>query len=76
MTTTSEGSYTAGSDFYIAYGEAFDAGYETDRTQTTFGRVLKGMDVIDTVTAMDRLGMGAETYAERLFLESVTIVER
>jgi cyclophilin family peptidyl-prolyl cis-trans isomerase len=76
VTTASEGPYTASSDFYIAYGKEFDAGFETDRRQSTFARVLSGMDVIDTITAKDRLGMGGETYAERLFMESVTIEER
>ncbi|MCW2736593.1 peptidylprolyl isomerase [Nocardioides sp.] len=76
VTTAGEGAYTAGSDFYIAYGKEFAAGFETNRIQTTFGRVLSGMDVINTVTAMDRLGMGGEVYAERLFMESVTIQER
>ena len=76
VTTAGEGPYTAGSDFYIAYGKEFDAGFETDRTQSAFARVLSGMEVIDTITAKDRLGMGGETYAERLFMESVTIEER
>jgi cyclophilin family peptidyl-prolyl cis-trans isomerase len=76
VTTTSEGPYTAGSDFYIAYGEAFDAGFATQRTQTVLGQVRSGMDVINTLTALDRLGMGGEDYAERLFIESVTIEER
>lgn len=76
VTTTSEGPYTAGSDFYIAYGEAFDAGFETQRTQTVLGRVQSGMGVIDTLTSLDRVGMGGEDYAERLFIESVTIEER
>lgn len=76
VTTAGEGPYTAGSDFYIAYGKEFDAGFETDRTQSAFARVLNGMKVIDTITAKDRLGMGGEIYAERLFMESVTIEER
>lgn len=76
VTTAGEGPYTAGSDFYIAYGERFDSGFETDRIQTTFGRVLRGMGVITTVTALDRAGMGGEAYAERLFMETVTIEER
>ncbi|WP_322921459.1 peptidylprolyl isomerase [Nocardioides renjunii] len=77
VTTAGTGApYTAGSGFFIAYGKEFDAGYRTDRVQTTFGRVLAGMDVIDTMTAMDRLGMGGEAFAERLFLESVTIERR
>ena len=76
VTTAGEGPYTAGSDFYIAYGKEFDAGYETNRSQSTFGRVLKGMDVIDTIAAGERFGMGGEAFAERLFMESVTIDER
>lgn len=76
VTTAGEGPYTAGSDFYIAYGKSFDSGFETDRIQTTFGRVLSGMEVIKVVTALDRAGMGGEAYAERLFMESVTIEER
>lgn len=76
VTTAGEGPYTAGSDFYIAYGRSFDAGFETDRNQTTFGRVLTGMDVIDQVTSLERVGMGAESFAERVFMESVTIEER
>ena len=76
VTTAGEGPYTAGSDFYIAYGKSFDSGFETNRIQTTFGRVLSGMDVIAEVTALDRVGMGGEGYAERLFMESVTIEER
>lgn len=75
VTTVADGPYTAGSEFLIAYGKEFDAGYRTDRTQTTFGRVLKGMEVIDTMVAMDRTKMG-EAYAERLFMDSVTIEER
>lgn len=76
VTTAGSGSYTAGSGFYIAYGERFDEGFETNRIHTTFGRVLSGMDVIDTMTAMDRVGMGGEAYAKRLFMESVAIEQR
>ena len=76
VTTAGEGPYTAGSEFFIAYGNEFDAGYRTNRLQTTFGRVLNGMGVIDTMTAMERSGMGGEAYARRLFMESVTIEER
>lgn len=76
VTTAGEGPYTAGSDFYIAYGKNFDSGFETDRSQTTFGRVLDGMDVIDRVTALDRAGMGGESYAKRLFMTEVTVEER
>ena len=68
--------WTAGSEFWIAYGKEFDAGFETDRVHTTFGRVLKGMDVVDRLTAMERLGMGGESFAQRLFMEKVTIEER
>lgn len=76
VTTAGEGPYTAGSEFYIAYGSSFDSGYATDRIHTAFGRVLDGMDVIDTVTALDRIGMGGEAYAARLFMNKVTIRER
>lgn len=76
VTTFGEGPYTAGSEFLIAYGKEFDAGFRTSRTQTTFGRVLDGMDVIYTMTAMDRTGPGGEAYAQRLFMESVTISTR
>lgn len=76
VTTAGSGPYTAGSGFYIAYGKEFDAGFATDRIQTTFGRVLRGMDVIDTMNAMDRVGMGGEAYAKRLFMESVSIETR
>jgi cyclophilin family peptidyl-prolyl cis-trans isomerase len=75
VTTAGQGPYTAGSEFYIAYGNEFDAGWP-DRTHTMFGRVLSGMDAIYAVTKLRRLGMGAETYAKRLFIESVTIGER
>lgn len=75
VTTVSEGPSSAGSEFLIAYGKEFDAGYATHRTQTTFGRVLSGMEVIDRMVAMERTKMG-EAYAERLFMESVTIQER
>ncbi|SEB54792.1 Peptidyl-prolyl cis-trans isomerase (rotamase)-cyclophilin family [Nocardioides exalbidus] len=68
--------YTAGSGFFIAYGKEFEAGFATNRVQTAFARVLSGMDVIDTMTAMDRLGMGGESFAKRLFMEKVTIEER
>lgn len=76
VTTVGEGPYTAGSQFFIVYGEEFDAAFRDDRSQTAFGRVLSGMDAIYTMTRMPRVGMGAETYAKRLFLESVTIMER
>ncbi|UMG94093.1 peptidylprolyl isomerase [Nocardioides sp. TF02-7] len=76
VTTAGEGPYTAGSSFYIAYGTWFDDGFRDNRIHTTFGRVLRGMDVIETMTAMDRVGMGGEAFAERLFMESVTIEER
>jgi cyclophilin family peptidyl-prolyl cis-trans isomerase len=68
--------WTAGSEFWIAYGTEFDAGFETDRVHTTFGTVLEGMEVVDRMTAMERLGMGGESFAERLFMEKVTIQER
>ncbi|RYB94948.1 peptidylprolyl isomerase [Nocardioides oleivorans] len=68
--------YTAGSGFFIAYGKEFDSGFATNRVQTSFGRVLSGMDVIATMTAMERLGMGGESFAKRLFLEKVVIEER
>lgn len=76
VTTAGEGTYTAGSEFYIVYGKSFDAGFEDNRIQTTFGRVLSGMDVIETVNRLDRIGMGGEAYAERLFMNEVTIDER
>lgn len=75
VTTAGRGPYTAGSEFLIAYGTQFEAAYRSERTQTAFGRVLSGMEVIDTMTAMDRSKMG-EAYAERLFIETVTIEER
>ncbi|MDR7253089.1 cyclophilin family peptidyl-prolyl cis-trans isomerase [Nocardioides sp. BE266] len=68
--------WTAGSEFWIAYGKEFDAGFATDPVHTTFGRVLKGMAVVDRMTAMERLGMGGEAFAQRLFMETVTIEER
>lgn len=68
--------WTAGSEFWIAYGKEFDAGFRTDRVHTTFGRVLSGMGVVDRLTAMERLGMGGEAFAKRLFMEKVTIQER
>lgn len=68
--------WTAGSEFWIAYGPEFDAGFETDRVHTTFGRVLSGMDVVERLTALERLGMGGESFAERLFMEKVTVEER
>ncbi|GAA1935620.1 peptidylprolyl isomerase [Nocardioides hwasunensis] len=76
VTTAGSGPYTAGSAFYIAYGEGFDQGFRTDRSQTTFGRVLRGMDVIERLTAFERVGMGGEAFAQRLFMEKVTIEER
>lgn len=76
VTTVGEGPFTAGSQFFIVYGAEFDAAFRSDRSQTAFGRVLSGMDAIYTMTRMPRVGMGAETYAKRLFLESVTITER
>lgn len=75
VTTASEGAYTAGSEFFIAYGKQFDQGFETDRRQTIIGRVLSGMNVIERMTAMDRTKMG-EAYAERLFMETVRIEKR
>lgn len=76
VTTAGEGPYTAGSEFLIAYGKEFDAGFRDNPTQTTFGRVLSGMEVIDTMTAMERTGLGGESFAQRLFMESVTIEKR
>ncbi|UMG92274.1 peptidylprolyl isomerase [Nocardioides sp. TF02-7] len=76
VTTAGEGPYTAGSQFYIAYGTWLDDGFRDNRIHTTFGRVLSGMEVIDTMTAMERVGMGGEAFAERLFMESVTIQQR
>jgi cyclophilin family peptidyl-prolyl cis-trans isomerase len=76
VTTAGSGPYTAGSEFLIAYGKEFERGYASDRIQSSFGRVLSGMDVIDRMTAMDRLGMGGESFAKRLFMNSVTIEER
>jgi cyclophilin family peptidyl-prolyl cis-trans isomerase len=76
VTTAGAGPYTAGSEFYIAYGKEFDAGFASDRPQTTFGRVLSGMDVIQRVTAIERVGMGGEAFAKRVFMDKVTIEER
>ena len=76
VTTAGTGPYTAGSEFYIAYGKEFDAGFADDRIQTTFGRVLRGMDVIERVTAIERVGMGGEAFAKRVFMDTVTIEER
>ena len=76
VTTAGQGPYTAGSDFYIVYGDEFEAGFESNRMHTMFGRVLNGMDVIDTMTAMERIGMGGEAFAQRLLMNSVTIEER
>jgi cyclophilin family peptidyl-prolyl cis-trans isomerase len=76
VTTAGEGPYTAGSGFYIVYGKEFQTGFQSNRMHTRFGRVLSGMDVIATMTAMDRLGMGGETFAKRLFMDKVTIEER
>jgi cyclophilin family peptidyl-prolyl cis-trans isomerase len=76
VTTAATGPYTAGSEFYIGYGKELDSAYRTDRILSTFGQVLSGMEVIDTMDAMDRVGMGGEAFAERLFMESVTIEER
>jgi cyclophilin family peptidyl-prolyl cis-trans isomerase len=76
VTTAATGPYTAGSEFYVAYGKEFDAAHETDRSLTTFGEVLSGMEVVETVTALERVGLGGEAFAERVFMEKVTIQER
>lgn len=76
VTTAGTGPYTAGSEFYIAYGKEFDAGFAGDRIQTSFGRVLSGMDVIERVTSIERVGMGGEAFAKRVFMDTVTVEER
>jgi cyclophilin family peptidyl-prolyl cis-trans isomerase len=76
VTTVSEGPYTAGSEFFIVYGPGFDSGYGDTPTQTTFGRVVRGMDVVETLTGIERIGFGGDGFAEHLYLESVTIQER
>lgn len=76
VTTAGLGPHSAGSDFYIVYGDEFDAGFESNRMHTMFGRVLDRMDVIDTMTAMERIAMGGEAFAQRLAVNSMTLEER
>lgn len=76
VTTAGDDPYTSGSEFLVAYGKQFDIQYESDRYRTTFGRVLSGLDTLDPMLAMDRIGMGGEAFKKRLFMESVTIEER
>jgi peptidyl-prolyl cis-trans isomerase B (cyclophilin B) len=61
---------SAGSQFFICHADA----RFLDRQYTAFGEVLKGLDVLDRIASVPCGGSERSTPAERIAVESVSIV--
>jgi peptidyl-prolyl cis-trans isomerase B (cyclophilin B) len=67
------GPDTAGSQFFMVYGDGFQEGVEAGALQPTytrFGTVTEGLDVLEEIGAVE---VDGESPLERIYLETVTI---